>query len=213
MFMRAGRPPTLWCDLMVTDGPPVKDTDSITSGYSVPCARNSAPPISLRLLLEDVDKGRADGLALLLGVGHAGQLAKEKLRRVVWISWILKRSRNSVTTWSASPGASGRGRRTRRSAGRQSPRAAAPPPPRSTPPDSPQITRPLPTCGARLDRVRRRRAMVQLPAQPASRARICARAAAPCGRVHDLGMELHAVEIARIVGDGGERSALQVATN
>ena len=31
-FMRSGRPPTLWCDLMVTDGPPVNDTLSITSG-------------------------------------------------------------------------------------------------------------------------------------------------------------------------------------
>jgi hypothetical protein len=26
MCMRAGRPPTLWCDLIVTDGPPVNDT-------------------------------------------------------------------------------------------------------------------------------------------------------------------------------------------
>jgi len=32
MFMRAGRPPTLWWLLIVTDGPPVNDTDSITSG-------------------------------------------------------------------------------------------------------------------------------------------------------------------------------------
>jgi hypothetical protein len=32
MRMRAGKPPTLWCDLIVTDGPPVKDTLSITSG-------------------------------------------------------------------------------------------------------------------------------------------------------------------------------------
>ena len=32
MFMRAGRPPTLWCDLMVTEGPPVNETLSITSG-------------------------------------------------------------------------------------------------------------------------------------------------------------------------------------
>ena len=30
--MRSGKPPTLWCDLMVTDGPPVNDTLSITSG-------------------------------------------------------------------------------------------------------------------------------------------------------------------------------------
>jgi hypothetical protein len=32
MFMRSGSPPTLWCDLMVTEGPPEKDTLSITSG-------------------------------------------------------------------------------------------------------------------------------------------------------------------------------------
>jgi hypothetical protein len=31
----AGRPPTLWCDLMVADGP-LYEIDSITSGYSVP---------------------------------------------------------------------------------------------------------------------------------------------------------------------------------
>src|ERR1041385_4992834 len=30
---------------MVTDGPPMAETLSITSGYSVPCARNSTPPI------------------------------------------------------------------------------------------------------------------------------------------------------------------------
>ena len=28
----AGNPPTLWWDLMVTDGPPLNETDSITSG-------------------------------------------------------------------------------------------------------------------------------------------------------------------------------------
>jgi hypothetical protein len=26
MFMRSGSPPTLWCDLIVTDGPPANDT-------------------------------------------------------------------------------------------------------------------------------------------------------------------------------------------
>ena len=31
-FMRSGRPPTLWWDLMVTDGPPEKETGSMTSG-------------------------------------------------------------------------------------------------------------------------------------------------------------------------------------
>jgi hypothetical protein len=32
MFMRSGRPPTLWWLLIVTEGPPVNDTLSITSG-------------------------------------------------------------------------------------------------------------------------------------------------------------------------------------
>mmetsp|Transcript_22059 Transcript_22059/g.54169 ORF Transcript_22059/g.54169 Transcript_22059/m.54169 type:complete len:205 (-) Transcript_22059:1038-1652(-) len=40
-FILAGRPPTLWCVLMVAEGP-LNDIDSITSGYSVPCRRK--PP-------------------------------------------------------------------------------------------------------------------------------------------------------------------------
>ena len=32
MRIRSGNPPTLWCDLIVTLGPPVKLTLSITSG-------------------------------------------------------------------------------------------------------------------------------------------------------------------------------------
>lgn len=34
-FILSGRPPTLWWDLMVADGP-LYEIDSITSGYSVP---------------------------------------------------------------------------------------------------------------------------------------------------------------------------------
>ncbi len=34
----------MWCDLMVADGP-LNEVDSITSGYNVPCARKSMPPI------------------------------------------------------------------------------------------------------------------------------------------------------------------------
>ena len=47
IFIRSGRPPTLWWLLIVTEGPPVKETLSITSGYSVPWAKKSAPPIFL----------------------------------------------------------------------------------------------------------------------------------------------------------------------
>ncbi len=35
-FIKSGSPPTLWCDLMVAEGP-FTETDSITSGYMVPC--------------------------------------------------------------------------------------------------------------------------------------------------------------------------------
>ena len=48
----------------------------------MPCARNSTPPISLRLRVEHVDKGGADDLALLLGVGDPGELAEEQFARV-----------------------------------------------------------------------------------------------------------------------------------
>jgi hypothetical protein len=38
----SGDPPTLWCDFIVTEGPPFRDPLSITSGYSVPWAAYSA---------------------------------------------------------------------------------------------------------------------------------------------------------------------------
>ena len=31
-FITSGKPPTLWCDFIVAEGPPVAETDSITSG-------------------------------------------------------------------------------------------------------------------------------------------------------------------------------------
>src|SRR6266567_2951607 len=49
-----GRPPTLWWVLMVADGPPLADVDSMTSGYSVPCTRNPTLPASFFLGIFDV---------------------------------------------------------------------------------------------------------------------------------------------------------------
>ena len=73
----AGSPPTLWWDLMLAV--PVPPPDSTTSGYSVPCTRNSTaspwPPASAAISrggpLERADELAADDLALLLRVGHA----------------------------------------------------------------------------------------------------------------------------------------------
>ena len=43
-FIFSGSPPTLWWLLIVTEGPRT-DTDSITSGYKVPCTRKRTLPI------------------------------------------------------------------------------------------------------------------------------------------------------------------------
>ena len=76
----------------------------------------------------------------------------------------------------------------------------------STPPDSPQITLPLPTWRRIFSIASSLNArMVQSPAQPAILRTKLRRSAAPCGRVHDFGMKLHAVEFALVVGDHGDR--------
>ena len=79
----------------------------------------------------------------------------------------------------------------------------------STPPDRPQITRPLPTC-ARMRAIAspRNAAIVQSPPQPATRCVKLREQRRAVRRVHHLGMELHAVEAALVVGDGGEGRAL-----
>ena len=48
----------------------------------MPCARKSKSPSSLAALLEHVDERRADDLALLLGIGDAGEPLEEQLGRV-----------------------------------------------------------------------------------------------------------------------------------
>ena len=63
---------------------PVPPPDSTTSGYSVPCTRNSTPdPLGLRDLSaapsNDADELAADDLALALRVGDPGQRVEEPL--------------------------------------------------------------------------------------------------------------------------------------
>ena len=82
MFMRSGRPPTLWWLLMVTDGPPVKDTLSITSGIERALRQELGAADLLRLRLEHLDEEPADGLALHLRVRHALERADEEVLRL-----------------------------------------------------------------------------------------------------------------------------------
>ena len=54
----------------------------MTSGYSVPCPRNSKPPSSFARCLEHVDERGADDLPLLLRIGDAGEAIEEQIGRV-----------------------------------------------------------------------------------------------------------------------------------
>ena len=84
--MRSGRPPTLWCDLIVTEGPPVNETLSITSGIEralrEEIRRRAALGELLRLRLERLDEEPPDRLPLRLRVGDAVERGEESLRRV-----------------------------------------------------------------------------------------------------------------------------------
>ena len=66
---------------MVCEGP-FTETDSMTSGYSVPCTRKSTAPISVRFFLEDADEFGADELPLLFRIGDAGQHVQKPIGRI-----------------------------------------------------------------------------------------------------------------------------------
>ena len=79
--MSSGRPPTLWCDLIVAATPSVPP-DSITSEYERPLhepADVAEPPC---LLLEDADELAADDLALVLRLLDAVEQLEEALLRL-----------------------------------------------------------------------------------------------------------------------------------
>ena len=79
--MRSGRPPTLWCDLMVTLGP-WNETDFDDVRIERALRQEIRAAQALGLALEDLDEGAADDLALLLRVGDAGEPLEEKRRCV-----------------------------------------------------------------------------------------------------------------------------------
>ena len=177
----------------------------------MPWARNSAPPIFARFLLEHVDEGGADDLALLLGIGRRRRAGRGtgRRRRDAPAGCCSGRGR-AVTTSSASPSAQQAGidedagellahrlvQQHRRDRGIDAAREAA---------DDAAL--------ADLRRDARDRLAAEGRHGP-----IAAAARDAVGevlqqrralrRVHDLGMELHAVEAARVVGDGGEGRAL-----
>ena len=88
MFIRSGRPPTLWCDLIVTDGPPENETDLDHVGVERALGQelDRAAAVGgdlLRLGLERLDEQPADGLALDLRLARRRRARRRKSRSAV----------------------------------------------------------------------------------------------------------------------------------
>ncbi len=80
--MRSGRPPTLWCDLMVTEGPPRERHALDDVGIERALGQEFGAADFCRLGLEHLDEEPADGLALRLRVGDARERVEELLRGI-----------------------------------------------------------------------------------------------------------------------------------
>ena len=147
MFMRSGRPPTLWCDLD-RDRRAAGEGDALDHvGIERALRQEFGAADLLRLFLEHVDEQRADGLALRLGIADAVERAEEQLggvdmdqRDVVVVAEQVARPRSAsssrIRPWSTKMQVS------------WSPIASwisTAATEESTPPDRPQITRPSPT--------------------------------------------------------------------
>ena len=149
--MSSGRPPTLWCDLMLALSPP---PDSTMSGYSVPCTRNrgaSSPLVPAPRSRAASSNTRMNVSPMILRL-RSGSITSSSAPRNRSAAFTCTRStwnwrRNVSSTCSAS---------SRRSSPVStnthvswSPIAlctSAAATAESTPPDSPQITRSSPTC-------------------------------------------------------------------
>ena len=147
MFMRSGRPPTLWWILMVTLGPPVKETDLDHVGIERALGEELGAADLLGLGLEHVDEQRADRLALGLGVGDAVERLQElSPRRRRGPAGCCSGRGTGATTCSPSPSRSRPwSTNTHCSWSPIASCSSTATTDESTPPDRPQITLPLPT--------------------------------------------------------------------
>ena len=72
----------MWCDLIVTDGPPEALVELDHVGIERSLGEEFDVAELLRLLVEHVDKGGADLLSLLFGIGDAGEFGKKQVAGV-----------------------------------------------------------------------------------------------------------------------------------
>ena len=75
----SGRPPTLWCSLMVAAGPSGEPPLSITSGYKRALGEELGPFDPGGLVGKTLDEGVPDPPPFLLRIGHAGQGRQESV--------------------------------------------------------------------------------------------------------------------------------------
>ena len=79
MFMRSGKPPTLWCDLDGDRGAAGEGDAFDHVGIERALRQEIGAADLFRLGVEHVDEQPADGLALLFGIADACEFAEEKL--------------------------------------------------------------------------------------------------------------------------------------
>src|SRR3954447_157624 len=100
----SGRPPTLWCDLIVAA--PVPPPDSITSEYSVPCTRNRAPSPPSASPAASSSKTRMNSAPIVLrfvsGSVTPRSLARKRSSASTATSGMPNRSRKAEMTCSPS---------------------------------------------------------------------------------------------------------------
>ena len=196
MFMRSGRPPTLWCALDRHRRAAGERHALDHVGIERALRQELGAADLLRLRLEHVDEQPADGLALGLGVGDAGERLEEQVRGVgmdqrdvvvVAEQRARPRSASSCAQQAVVDEHAGElvadrlvDQHRRDRANRRRPTGRR----------SPCPCRPGRGC-ARSPR-RGTAAIVQSPRAAGDPcARSCAAACAPSRRVHDLGVELH----------------------
>jgi hypothetical protein len=85
MFMRSGRPPTLWWLLIVTEGPPVNDAFDHVRVERALRQEIGAAHLA-RFGLEHVDEGLADELALGLGSVTPSRPFRNSVDTSTWTS-------------------------------------------------------------------------------------------------------------------------------
>ena len=142
----SGSPPTLWCSLIVAAGPSGEPPLSITSGYSVPWARNSAPSIRAASSAKHSMKACPIRFRFSCGSVMPARALRKRSSACTTCRSVLKWLVNSsITDWASPARSRPLSTRMHETCVPTASASRAATTELSTPPERPQITRPLPT--------------------------------------------------------------------